>query len=240
MKSRNMSGILIIWWRIALILLLIIIGIVITLIYIHMLFGVLLLVSVFVLVPSWLLWHLGLSDVLVTFMVHRLIPASSSILLVPTTRIMLRPVLATTVTSSSILILLILRWCLLLLLIIRLIHSMSSRIVTSMMTWSRIIRLVMLLLLMMHSLYTILLVRGMIIIRIWWRKIWLIRVRIVGMLFADGMCVALSVLTVAVNEFKYKLFSNLLFSLLPYNFNLPLLVMRVRILLRNKDFGVWF
>ena len=240
MKWWNISGILIILWRIALILLLIIIGIVITLRYIHMLFGVLL-VSVFVLVPSRLLGHLGLSDVLVTFMTHRLIPASSSrILLVPTTRTLL----LLSVLTSILLLLLILRWSLLLLWIILLllIHGMSSRIITSMMTWSRIIGLVMLLLLMMHSLYTtILLIRSlMIIIRIWWRNIWFIRIRIVGMLFADGMCVVLSVLTVAVNQFKYKLFSNLLFGILPYNFNLPLLVMRVWILLRNKDFGIRF
>jgi len=241
MKWWNISGILIILWRIALILLLIIIGIVITLRYIHMLFGVLL-VSVFVLVPSRLLGHLGLSDVLVTFMTHRLIPASSSsILLVPTTRTLL----LLSVLTSILLLLLILRWSLLLLWIILLllIHSMSSsRIITSMMTWSRIIGLVMLLLLMMHSLYTtILLIRSlMIIIRICWRNIWFIRIRILGMLFADGMCVVLSVLTVAVNQFKYKLFSNLLFGILPYNFNLPLLVMRVWILLRNKDFGIRF
>ena len=240
MKWWNISGILIILWRIALILLLIIIGIVITLRYIHMLFGVLL-VSVFVLVPSRLLGHLGLSDVLVTFMTHRLIPASSSrILLVPTTRTLL----LLSVLTSILLLLLILRWSLLLLwvILLLLIHSMSSRIITSMMTWSRIIGLVMLLLLMMHSLYTtILLIRSlMIIIRICWRNIWFIRIRIVGMLFADGMCVILSVLTVAVNQFKYKLFSNLLFGILPYNFNLPLLVMRVWILLRNKDFGIRF
>jgi len=192
----NMSGILIILWRIAWILLLIIIGIVITLAtYIHMLFGVLL-VSVFVLVPSRLLRHLRLSDVLITFMAHRLIAASSSILWVPTTR----RTLLLSVLTLILLLLLILRWCLLLLLlIILLIHSMSSRIITSM-TWSRIIRLVMLLLLMMHSLYTILLFWSLIIIlRISWRRIWLIWIRIVGMLFADGMCVVLSILTVAVN-----------------------------------------